>query len=55
MTRQVMPTGVRWRRSVTKQAKRTAYLVAVHQRHEAVRVYAVLTQSTAAALAQVGE
>lgn len=40
---------------MTKPAKRTAYLIAVHQRGEAVRVYAVLSQSAAAALAQVGE
>ncbi|GJE15124.1 hypothetical protein [Methylobacterium longum] len=40
---------------MTKSAKRTAYLIAVHQRGEAVRVYAVLAQSVAAALAQVGE
>ncbi|MDN3571571.1 hypothetical protein [Methylobacterium longum] len=40
---------------MTKPAKRTAYLIAVHQGGEAVRVYAVLAQSAAAALAQVGE
>jgi hypothetical protein len=40
---------------VTKPAKRTAYLISVHQRGEAVRVYAVVSQSTAAALALVGE
>lgn len=40
---------------MTKQVTRTAYLIAVHQRREAVRVYAVLAQSVAAALAQVGE
>ena len=40
---------------MTKPAKRTAYLIAVHQSGEAVRVYAVLSQSAAAALAQVGE
>lgn len=32
-----------------------AYLIAVHQRCEAVRVYAVLSQSAATALALVGE
>jgi hypothetical protein len=32
-----------------------AYLIAVHQRGEAICVYAVLAQSAAAALAQVGE
>ena len=40
---------------MTKPAKRTAYLIAVHRRGEAVRVYAVLSQSTAAALALVGD
>lgn len=40
---------------MTKPAKRTAYLIALHQTGEAVRVYAVLAQSAAAALAQVGE
>lgn len=36
-----------------KKAKRTAYLIAVDQRREAVRVYAVLAQSAAEALHQV--
>ncbi|MCJ2049298.1 hypothetical protein [Methylobacterium sp. J-070] len=40
---------------MTKRVKRTAYLIAVHQRREAVRVYAVLAQSVAVALARVGE
>lgn len=38
-----------------KRKKHTAHLIAVHQKREAVRVYAVLAQSAAAALAQVGE
>jgi hypothetical protein len=38
---------------VPKRKKHTAYLIAVHQKREVVRVYAVLAQSTAAALAQI--
>ncbi|MGT2478830.1 hypothetical protein ACU4GR_08030 (plasmid) [Methylobacterium oryzae CBMB20] len=40
---------------MAKQVKRTAYLIAVHQRREAARVYAVLSATAAAALAQVSE
>jgi hypothetical protein len=36
------------------KAKGTAYLVAVRQRHEAPRVYAVIAPSARAALEQVG-
>ena len=42
-------------RSVSKPKKHTAHLIAVHQKREAVRVYAVLAQSATAALAQVAE
>lgn len=38
-----------------KTGKRTAYLIAVHERRQAVRVYAVLSTSEVAALAQVSE
>jgi len=38
---------------VTKRAKHTAYLIAVHQRREGVRVYAILAPSAAVAMAQV--
>ena len=48
------PSGVQENRSGKKE-KRTAYLIAVHQKREAVRVYAVLTPSAEAALAQVSE
>ena len=36
-----------------KKGKRTAYLIAVHQRRETVRVYAVLAERAEAALAEV--
>ncbi|MEL6064526.1 MULTISPECIES: hypothetical protein [unclassified Methylobacterium] len=36
-----------------KKEKRTAYLIAVHQKREAVRVYAVLAVSAETALSQV--
>ena len=38
---------------MTKRAKHTAYLIAVHHRREAVRVYAILAPSAAVAMAQV--
>jgi hypothetical protein len=38
---------------VSKRSKHTAYLIAVHQKREAVRVYTVLTRSLAETLAQV--
>ena len=38
---------------MTKRDKRTAYLIGVQQGREAVRVYAVVTASRDAALAQV--
>jgi hypothetical protein len=38
---------------VPKRKKHTAYLIAVHQKRELVRVYAVSAPSTAAALAQI--
>ncbi|MDP4006069.1 hypothetical protein [Methylobacterium sp. NEAU K] len=37
-----------------KREKHTAYLIAVHERREAVRVYAVVANWAEAALAQVG-
>lgn len=36
-----------------QREKHTAYLIAVHQKREAVRVYAVVARSAEAALAQV--
>ncbi|WP_267425163.1 hypothetical protein [Methylobacterium sp. GC_Met_2] len=40
---------------MSKLKKHTAHLIAVHQKREAVRVYAVLAHSASAALAQVTE
>lgn len=40
-------------KSSKKKGKRTAHLIAVHQKREAVRVYAVLATMAEAALSQV--